>query len=347
MKNRFSRNFNRILFSLVTLCSPTWSQTNFSSIVGYQTATINANGGSGTRYSLVAANLLNPESWAGSLDNTLKAAPGSFTAGAFNQGSTYAKFYVEITSGSAAGSQADIVSNTTDTLTVTGQTAFQNAIGSGASVKIRKHRTLADVFGGASGTTGDATVVIGKGANSGVADNILLKEGGVDKTFFYSTSALKPGWRDSALNASADRPIYQNQGIVVARRANSNLSYTLVGEAKSGVSFYDLPQGFNAVTYPIPADATLPQIFGGSSGTTGATDVKIAKGANSGTSDNILVAQPNGTYTTYFYSTSALKPGWRDASLNSASNVVVSGSSALFIKKLANGNMSITTNTNP
>lgn len=325
------------------LYSSAMAQTNFSPIVGYQTGNIQANGGSGVRYSLVAANLLNPESWAGNLDGSLKAAAGSFTAGSFNQGATYAKFYVEITSGPAAGSQADIVSNTTDTLTVTGQSAFQNAIGAGASARIRKHRTLVDVFGGASGTTGDTTVVLGKGANSGVADNILLKEGGVDKTFFYSTSALRPGWRDSALNASADRPIYPNQGIVVARRANSNLSYTLVGEVKSGVSFYDLPQGFNAITYPIPADATLPQIFGGSSGTTGATDVKIAKGANSGTSDNVLIAQANGTYITYFYSTSALRPGWRDVALNSASNVVVPGNAAVFVKKLANGSMSLTT----
>lgn len=317
--------------------------TSYSDIVGYSTITAAANGGSGVRYSLVAANLLNSPSWSGSINGSLQAAPGSFTAGAFNSGATFAKYYVEIVDGSAAGSQADIVSNTTDTLTVTGQSAFQTAIGSGASVKIRKHRTLVDLFGGASGTTGDTSVLIAKGTSLSAADNVIVKEGGVDKSYYYSSNAIRPGWRDSTGNSSADRPFYPNQGLIIARKSNSAANIVVTGEVKQGVTFIDLPIGYNLVSLPIPADSTLPSFFGGSSGTTGATDVKIVKGSSLSSADNILVAQSDGSYKTYYYSSNAIRPGWRDSAGSGSSAVSIPGSAAIFIKKLANGSISTTT----
>jgi len=317
--------------------------TSYSEVVGYNTITAAANGGSGVRYSLVAANLLNSAAWTGTINGSLQAAASSFTAGAFNAGSVFAKYYVEIVDGSAAGSQADIVSNTTDTLTVTGQASFQTAVGTGASVKIRKHRTLVDLFGGASGTTGDTSVLIAKGTSLSAADNVILKDGGVDKSYYYSSNGLRPGWRDASGNVAADRPIYPSQGLIIARKSNSAANIVVTGEVKQGVTFIDLPLGYNLVTMPIPSDSTLPSFFGGSSGNTGATDVKIVKGSSLSSADNILIAQSDGSYKTYYYSSNGLRPGWRDSAGTGSGTVSIPGSAAIFIKKLANGSISTTT----
>ena len=311
-------------------------------IVGFSTITAAANGGSGTKYSLVAANLLNAPSWSGSINGTLAAAAGSFTAGAYNAGTVYAKYYVEIVDGSAAGSQTDIISNTTDTLIVDDQAAFQAAVGSGATVKIRKHRTLVDLFGGASGTTGDTTVAIAKGTSLSTADNVILKENGIDKSFYYSSSSLRPGWRDASGNLATDRPVYPNQGAIIARKSNSAANIVLTGEVKQGVTFVDLPAGYNLITLPVPSDSTLPSFLGGSSGTTGATDVKIAKASTLSAADNILIAQTDGSYKTYYYSSSSLRPGWRDSAGTLSSSVTIPGSSSIFIKKVANGSLTST-----
>ena len=336
------KKLNVTLAILVAAVMAGNAQTVTSDIVGYNTITASANGGTGTKYSLLAVNLLNAPSFVGTLNGSLTAAANSFTAGQYNQGTTYPKYYAEITSGSNAGSQADIVSNTTDTLTVVGNSSFQTAVGAGATVTIRKHRTMADVFGGSSGTTSASDVVLAKGATLGAADNVLIKEGGVDKIFYYSSNALKAGWRDSAGGVATDRPIYPNQGIIVARKSNSAATITVVGSVKTGLSFIDLPAGYNLVSLPAPSDMTLTSAFGGLAGTTGATDVKIAKGATLGAADNILVAKTDGTYEIYYYSSNALKAGWRNSAGTASSTVAINGSTSVFVKKIANGNMSVT-----
>ena len=337
------KKLNVTLAILVAAVMAANSQTTVTSdIVGYNTITAAGNGGSGIKYSFLAANLLNSPTFVGSINGSLTASAGSFTAGQFNKGTTYAKYYVELTNGVNAGQQADIISNTTDTLTVLDNTAFQALVGSGATIKIHKHRTLSDVFGGASGTTSATDVLLAKGSTLGAADNLMIYEEGSYKNFYYSSSALRPGWRDAAGAVAADRPIYPSQGMIIARKTNSDLNAVVVGTVKTGVSMIDLDAGYTLINFPAPADATLPSIFGGASGAASATDVKIAKGATLGAADNILIAGPTGAYETYYYSSNALKPGWRNSTGVASSTVNVSGSAAIFIKKAAAGSLSVT-----
>jgi uncharacterized protein (TIGR02597 family) len=311
------------------------AQTSTTDPVGYNTITVAGNGGSGVKYSYLAVNLLNSAVFVGQIDGGLKAAAGSFTSGQFNQGTTYAKFYVEVMSGANAGSQADIVSNTTDTLTVVGNAEFQATIGSGASVSIRKHRTLADVFGGSSASATATDVLLAPGGTLSAADNVMLYEGGNYKSYYYSSNTLRAGWRDSGGILSTDRPIYQNQGVIIARKSNSDVVAVVVGVVKTGLSLIDLDAGYTLVSLPAPADATLPSIFGGISGSASATDVKIAKGGTLSAADNILVVSPTGSIDTYYYSSNTLRPGWRNSSGDVASSATISGSAAVFIKKAA------------
>jgi uncharacterized protein (TIGR02597 family) len=317
-----------------------------SQIVGYNTITAAGNGGSGIKYSFLAVNLLNSPEFAGPMDGSLVCPPDSFTPGQFNQGTTYAKYYVELTNGTNAGSQADIVSNTSDTLTVVANSEFQAAVESDATIEIRKHRTLSDVFGGASGTTSATDVLLAKGSTLGAADNVMIYEGGSYKNFFYSSNALRPGWRDAAGAVATDRPIYPSQGIIVARKSNTEINAVVVGTVKTGVALIDLDAGYTLCNLPAPADATLPSIFGGASGAANATDVKIAKGATLGAADNILIAGPTGAYDTYFYSSNALRPGWRNSAGVASSAVNISGGIAMFIKKVTPATLAVTQVTN-
>ena len=90
----------------------------------------------------------------------------------------------------------------------------------------------------------------------------------------------------------------------------------------------------------------MPSIFGGASGAANATDVKIAKGATLGAADNILIAGPTGAYDTYFYSSNALRPGWRNSAGVASSAVNISGGIAMFIKKVTPATLAVTQVTN-
>ena len=339
------KNMKKLNFALTLLAAAVMAgnaQTSTTDPVGYNTITAAGNGGSGIKYSFLAANLLNSPTFVGPIDGSLTASAGSFTDGQFNKGTTYAKYYVELKNGANAGQQADIISNTTDTLTVIDNTAFQALVGSGATIEIRKHRTLSDVFGGASGTASANDVLLAKGTVLSSADNVMVYEGGSYKDFFYSSSALRPGWRDAVGAVATDRPIYPSQGMIIARKTNSDLNVVVVGTVKTGVSAIDLDAGYTLINLPAPADATLPSIFGGASGAANATDVKIAKGSVLSSADNILIAGPTGNFETYYYSSSTLRPGWRNSTGVASSTVNISGGAAILIKKAAGGSLSVT-----
>jgi hypothetical protein len=305
-----------------------------SDIVGYQTATI-AGGGTtaAPKYTMLAVNLANPTVYQATMENTLS---GTFTAGAYNAG-TYAKFYLEIVS---TGARADIVSNTASSLTLAGadQASISAALATPQSVRIRKHRTLSDLFGGASGTTTDSTVPFLKGSAASSADNVLVMINGVYKTLYYSSNISRPGWRDNTTLAT-DFPIYPSDGIFIARRATAPLSITISGEVKNYTSLIPITAGVSAAnpkytltSLPVPVAMTLPTLFGGDGTTAGGASLKLLRGTAAGAADNVLVW--NGTsFVTYYYSSNVSRPGWRDSGGNVASAVSIPSDAAFLIKR--------------
>jgi hypothetical protein len=313
------------------------AQTNTvnSDIVGYQTVTI-AGGGttSSPKYTMLAVNLANPTVYQATMGNSLS---GTFTAGAYNAG-TYAKYYLEIVS---TGARADIVSNTASNvvLSTSDQSSISAALATPQTVRIRKHRTLSDLLGGASGTASDSTVSLQKGATASAADNVLIMIDGVYKTLYYSSSATKPGWRDSAGNVATDFPIYPSDGIFIARKATAPLSIAISGEVKNYTSLIPISAGVSTANpkytltgLPVPVAVTLPALFGGDGTAAGGASLKLAKGATASAADNVLVWN-GASFVTYFYSSSATKPGWRDSAGNIASAVSLPSDAAFLIKR--------------
>jgi len=305
-----------------------------SDIVGYQTATI-AGGGTtvAPKYTMLAVNLANPTVYQATMENTLS---GTFTAGAYNAG-TYAKFYLEIVS---TGARADIVSNTASSLALAtaDQASISAALATPQAVRIRKHRTLSDLFGGASGTTTDSTVPFLKSTAAASADNVLVMINGVYKTLYYSSLGTRPGWRDGTTLAT-DFPIYPSDGIFIARKATAPLSITISGEVKNYTSLIPITAGvstsnpkYTLTTFPVPVAVTLPTLFGGDGTTTGGASLKLNRGTSAALADNVLIW--NGTtFLTYFYSSAGTKPGWRDSAGNVASAVSIPSDAAFLIKR--------------
>ena len=305
-----------------------------SDIVGYQTATI-AGGGTtaAPKYTMLAVNLANPTVYQATMGNTLS---GTFTAGAYNAG-TYAKFYLEIVS---TGARADIVSNTASSLALAtaDQASISAALATPQSVRIRKHRTLSDLFGGASGTTTDSTVPFLKGTAAASADNVLVMINGAYKTLYYSSNPARPGWRDNTTLAT-DFPIYPSDGIFIARRATAPLSITISGEVKNYTSLIPVTAGVSAsnpkytlTSLPVPVAVTLPTLFGGDGTVNGGASLKLTRGTAAGTADNVLIW--NGTtFVTYYYSSNAARPGWRDSAGIAASTVSIPSDAAFLIKR--------------
>ena len=312
------------------------AQTVNSDIVGYSTVTI-AGGGTtaAPKYTMLAVNLANPTVYQGTMGSAFN---GTFTSGAYNAG-TYAKYYLEIVS---TGARADIVSNT-DTNLVLGsgdQSSISAALGAGLSVRIRKHRTVADIFGGASGTTTDTTVPLLKGTAASSADNVLIMIDGAYKTLYYSSSPTKPGWRDGNTLAT-DYPIYPSDGMLIARKAVAELSLTIMGEVKNYTSLIPIAAGVSSASpkytltaLPVPTDMTLPALFGGDGTSTGGTNLKLVRGTSASTADNVLIWNGTG-FNTYYYSSSPTKPGWRDSSGNVASTVSLLSNAGFLIKRVS------------
>jgi hypothetical protein len=329
------KKLNVALAILVTAVMAGNSQTVNSDIVGYQTVTI-AGGGTAAapKYTMLAVNLANSTVYQGTMGRDLS---GAFTAGSYNAG-TYAKYYLEIVS---TGARADIVSNTGSNLVLgtADQSSISAALGTPQIVRIRKHRTLSDLFGGASGTASDSTVSFQKGATASAADNVLIMIDGVYKTLYYSSSATKPGWRDSAGNVATDFPIYPSDGMFVARKATAPLSITILGEVKNYTSLIPIAAGVSTANpkytltgLPVPVAVTLPTLFGGDGTAAGGASLKLAKGATASAADNVLVWNGS-SFATYFYSSSATKPGWRDSAGNVASAVSLPSDAAFLIKR--------------
>jgi hypothetical protein len=263
---------------------------------------------------------------------------GSFTSGAYNAGSTYAKYYLEIVS---TGTRADIVSNTASNLALAtaDQAAISTALGSGLLVRIRKHRTLSDLFGGAAGTTLDSTVVFLKGAAASSADNVFVMIDGVYKTLYYSSNPARPGWRDGNTLAT-DFPIYPSDGIMIARRASADLNITISGEVKNYTSLIPISAGtssspkYTMTTLPVPNAVTLPTLFGGDGTANGGAGLKLTRGNSATAADNVLIWNGTG-FTTYYYSSNPARLGWRDSANNPATGVSLPADGAFLIKRVA------------
>jgi len=222
--------------------------------------------------------------------------------------------FIEITSGSFAGTIDDIVKTVGSTKKI--YTA-NNLVSLGLpnivnqTYRIRKHWTIAGVFGAANAAG------LAGGAGAASADNILVPDGsGGFTTFFYKNVNIPPGsgigWRKSdnlTLDASVTK-LYIDQSVLVRRKQASSIALKLVGSVKFGQTIVPVETSNNFVGNVYPASVTLSNsgLYTASS-TTG-----VAPGAGAASADTVLIDTPSGLQT-FFFKNVNIPPGsgtgWR------------------------------------
>src|ERR1035441_1153565 len=238
----------------------------------------------------------------------------TLTANAFNPGPLGALYYIEFLDGAHPGLTDDIVGNSATTVTTATDDSGANAAAGATLYKIYPHWTIATVFG----TTDQSGLQPGSAAT---ADTIQIQNPNLPAqplvTYFYnnvSNKSLTPGWRSTASGNTdeSQTPLYNDQGVLIARQVSTNLSYLLVGAVKLGPTLIPLG-GTNNFAGNVYATSAMT-LSNSHLYTDGLSTDRLVAGS-AATADTLLVHNDaTGALTTYFYnnvSNKSLTPGWR------------------------------------
>lgn len=273
----------------------------------------------------------------GAVSNELVDALATWSDDQFN-GSNGAHF-IEITSGPFAGTIDDVVKTvgaTKKLYTANNLASLGIPNISNQTYRIRKHWTLASVFG----PTNQAGLKGGTSASN--ADNIIVPDGtGGLITYWYKSSGIGgTGWRKGG-NATVDvanDPLHILESIVIRRRDGTNIALKLVGAVKLARTIVPIEPGDNLRGNIYAAGFTL--------NTSGLYTTNSATGLKGGTSaasaDNVLLPTgPFGTLETYWYKDAGFPPGtgWRkgsDSTTNVGTNLIELGQGMVIKRKSPN-----------
>ncbi len=180
-------------------------------------------------------------------------------------------------------------------------------VSNGASLKVWRMWTLADVFGAqnSAGLTAAAT--------PDAADLILLPNGSDFDRYFYSSGGAQGiGWRlvGGGLENQGDVPIFPTEGMAI--HARSAKTVQIIGQVKPGATKVQLQTGHNYVANLCPVSAAGPQAsaLGRTLGNSGLAE-GLAGGAASSLADLVLFWNGTG-YDQFYLSTGGLAgSGWR------------------------------------
>ena len=213
----------------------------------------------------------------------------------------------------------DIVESTLNTIIVTQNISSLIAVGDG--VRIRKHHTIASVFGSKNEAGLDEEDTLS------IADKIILYNpvAQLSQTFFYSS---KSGWVDTDGIPGGETLLYPDQGIIVQRVNNTDLRVKLFGNVKAGATSIPVEAGRNLIAnvYPIAYSLDDSGLF------TGDEDTGIKENDSLEHADRIMILSRDGLLEGYHYSESL--GGWVDRALNPSGSVVVGVGTAVILQRL-------------
>jgi len=284
---------------------------------------IQGNGGAGARVTYFALQRVNPVASAGRVTavgaTTLADGNANWAQNQFN--GTNGAFYVEFDS----GWKADIAGTDRATKTLTLADSPVGVV-TGNAYRIRRHLTIADIFG----KNNEAGLLAGP--NNAQADNVLLYIPEMQQvlTFFYSNVPGFTGWYQDNYTSAADVVVNPETGLMVRTKSNRDVVLYGAGSAKEGVNLTTVYPGFNLLgTLKAKRALTLSElnIYTGN-GTNG-----LASGANPAVADNLILVNPDSTTRSYFYSDYPGFQGWYDASYQASSNVTIAPGTAFFLQR--------------
>lgn len=236
------------------------------------------------------------------LQGSVSVADGEFSPGPL------ATHVVEVVSEGAGQGFLSVVTATQaagNRLTL--EQAVPAGVSNGASLKVWRLWTLADVFG-AENSAG-----LTAGTSPEEADLILLPNGSDFDRYFYSSGGAQGiGWRQvggGTVN-QGDVPVFPTEGMAI--RSLTAKTVQLIGQVKPGATKVQLQTGHNYVANlcPVSAAGPEPSALGRTLGNSGLVG-GLTGGAASSLADLVLFWNGAG-YDQYYLSTGGLAgSGWR------------------------------------
>ena len=319
-----------LIIGLLTWPAPAWAvaESVTESFVATAT-TIQASGNSAPRVSYFALQMITPARYAGTVTafapGRMSDANAVWIQNQFN--GSNGLFYVEFDS----GAMADITSTDASTKTLSFAGNLPSPIAAGNAYRIRRHFTLADLFG----ANNDAGLLPGQ--NAAQADNVLLHMPQTQQThtIFYSSVPGFTGWYFDNYVPAGATAIYPEQGVMVRRKGPQNLTLYLNGPTKEGTTMAPIFSGFNLVgTLKSKKALKLSEL----NLYTGNPSTGMAGASNPSSGDNLIMIRPDSTTTTFFYSNFPGFEGWYDSSFSASGNVVIQAGTSFFVhRKSPNG----------
>jgi hypothetical protein len=288
--------------------------TAYTTPVGYVTVDVKAAySASSAKNNIISAPLANSPSWAGTVTSvtgdavTLNVGTSPLTANAYNNidaafgGANVYAYYIE----TEDGYWAQIESNDTGSVTVeTGAGVSFSAL---EKVKIRRHRTISDIFG-ATGTG----LLADPGGDFNVGDNInIIDETNGGNVTVMAAPGINVGgyYIDSSYADADDYPVYPDQGLQVVRRDTSDFDLTVSGEVHNTPTQVQITTGIQVRPVILPTTIAMKDLalYTGNP----ATGLAGSDSGDLNQADGLSVVY-DGVSTAYFYSTIDLDPAVGD-----------------------------------
>jgi len=180
------------------------------------------------------------------------------------------------------------------------------------------------------------------GPNPAQADNVLIYMPETQTTltvFYYSNPSFTSwqGWvRADTFTPAPDQVVYPEEGVMVRRIVASDAHLYLCGPIKLGVSLAPVQPGYNLLgTLKSLSSVSLSNL----NLYTGDATTGMVGDLNPSLADNLIVVQPDGSVTTYFYyHNPEVYQGWVNAGgFTLANDVQIPAGSAFFINRQAPG----------
>jgi len=293
-----------------------------------------SNGGQSRAFSFLGISMVNPVSYQGTITSvgnySVTDANATWSANEFN--GTNGEFFIEITSGPYAGLMADILATDAAGETLTTDDDLSSLLTGGELYRIRKHRTLGDVFGenNESGLNG--------GSSISEADEVSVLNPVTQTflTYYFKTGGFGgTGWRSAtdAVTDASGTTLYPDQGVLIVRKVSGDISLILTGTVKTGPTIVPVGANINMLANIYPA-GTLTVANSGLY--VGNDSLGLAGGETASSADEVRIFDGE-TFQDLFYKTGGFGgTGWRnstDAVADAGNTQIPPGSSIYVIRK--------------
>ena len=275
-------------------------------------------------------NMVNPTSYKGTITSTgtesIVDASATWSDGQFDGAS--GKYYLEIISGPWAGLTTDIISSIGVTKSLVLDDDLSTFLTGGEEYRVRKHRTIGDVFG----PNNLAGLKAGTALSS--SDEVRIFNPVTQGFLSYYYNSASQGWRSgtNTVSDAAGTQLYLEQGLVIARKAKGTITLVLTGAVKTGPTLIPIGPSSNLCANMYPA-GTLT--LGNSGLYTGNSTSGLVGAAKASNADEVQIWNGS-TLRRYFYKTGTGGNGWRLSSnlkSDTSGTQIRNGSSIYVIRK--------------